>query len=170
MIGKVVIDTAWAKEHLGLTVDFDTRSVAHLFPVLERKLGRKPLTVELTFSDVDVRFFRSLERDINLNYQFGLNIISNDVSVFKGEFPVVTDLHVYSQNDVVYTKVLKLSLDDKQSVPAPSIDTLGLRQDEFKDEMSSFLTYASDYLNKYILADGWQPPYQMDEIYTKINF
>ena len=115
MIGKVVIDTAWAKEHLGLTVDFDTRSVAHLFPVLERKLGRKPLTVELTFSDVDVRFFRSLERDINLNYQFGLNIISNDVSVFKGEFPVVTDLHVYSQNDVVYTKVLKLSLDDKQS-------------------------------------------------------
>lgn len=164
---------------------FTTSSIAANLPIFEQKIGYdKPMLLELGFKDPSVMFGQfdtDLIFEYTLKMKYKLDIpdemsYGQNTELLYDEVRMISTMNIEADDDILYVDLLSHKLDMNSQYgfsSQPVRNSMSLTENEYREFLSTFgfsMNYLKKYLNDVVFREGVLFPYNMEELYTAVDF
>jgi hypothetical protein len=147
-------------------------------PIFKQKVGpNKMLKINVSYKDINV-MLGQFDVDAIIEYTLCISFSLDDSKqkeLLYDELKMVTSFNVKVDNDVAFITILnnKLDLPKKNTKEEPIRNSMKLTNNEYREFLSTFgftMNFMKKWMNDVTLRGGVKLPYNMEEIYTSVDF
>ena len=147
-------------------------------PIFKNKIGpNKMMKIATSYKDINV-MLGQFDVDTIIEYTLCIAFYQDDSKqkeLLYDELKMVTSFNMKIDNDVAFITILnnKLDLPKKNMKKEPVRNSMKMTNNEYREFLSTFgftMNFMKKWMNDVTLRGGVYLPYNMEEIYTSIDF